>query len=133
MNLSELAAHGTALDLAIAEAQGKVTVKKLPTRKPRRGETWGKAQGGGSAIGAVRATDSNAAGVSAGTNGARMTLTQQRGYGAEMVANLAEVTARYASVKAAEHREAAREEAALRRAAREAEAAAALDSLLDSL
>jgi hypothetical protein len=47
-----------------------------------------------------------------------------------MVADLDAVKARYARVKAAEHREAAREEAALRRAEREAKAYAALDELL---
>ena len=46
-NLTQLAATGTALDLAIAEAQGLVTVKKLRTRGPRKGETWRKGQTGG--------------------------------------------------------------------------------------
>ena len=133
MNLTQLAATGSALDLALAEVRGQVTVKRLRTRHARKGETWGKAQGGGNAVGSVRATDSNAAGVSAGTNGAQMTLTPQRGQGAQAVSDLDAVKARYARVKAAEHREAAREEAALRRAAREAEAFAALDGLLAGL
>jgi hypothetical protein len=132
MNLSDLAANGTPLDLLVAQVQGQATVKKLRRRGPRKGESWGKAQGGGNAVGSVRATDSNTAGVSAGTNGARMTLTQQRGQGAQMVADLDAVKARYARVKAAEHREAAREEAAYRRALREAAAYAALDELLDA-
>lgn len=133
MNLSQLAANGTKLDLAIAEAQGKVTVKKLRTRGPRKGESLTKTQGGGRVVGTVRETDSNAAGVSAGTNGARFTLTQQRGYGAEMVTNLDRVVSTYNAVVAAEKRANAREEARRRRLEREAEACAALDALLDSI
>jgi len=57
-------------------------------------------------------------------------LTAWKGLGAQMVDDLDAVRARYARVKAAEHREAAREEAALRRAEREAKAYAALDELL---
>lgn len=38
MNLSTLAATGTRLDLAIAEAQGKVTVTRLAPAKPRRNQ-----------------------------------------------------------------------------------------------
>ena len=130
-DLSKLAANGTALDLALAEARGEVTVKKLRTRGPRKGESLTKAQGGGRVVGNVRGTDSNAAGVSAGTNGARMTLTKQRGQGAQMVDNLDAVKANYARVINAEKREAAREAAAARRAEREAEAFAALDELLE--
>jgi hypothetical protein len=37
-NISQLAATGTKLDLAIAEARGEVKVTRLATRKPRRGE-----------------------------------------------------------------------------------------------
>jgi hypothetical protein len=81
--LSTLAATGSSLDLALAEVRGEVTVKKLRTRGPRKGETWGKGQGGGNAVGSVRGTDSNASGVNAGTNGARMTLTKQTGQGAQ--------------------------------------------------
>ena len=128
-NLSQLAATGTALDLLVAEVQG-VKVKRLRTRHARKGEGWGKGQGGGHAVGTIRDTDSNAAGVSAGTNGARMTLTKQRGQGAEMVADLDAVKARYARVKAAEHRADRAYEAELRRAEREAKAYAALDELL---
>ena len=38
VNLSTLAATGTKLDLAIAEAQGKVKVTRLTPAKPRRGQ-----------------------------------------------------------------------------------------------
>lgn len=38
MNLSQLAANGTALDLAIAEAQGKVKVTKLAPKKARKSQ-----------------------------------------------------------------------------------------------
>jgi hypothetical protein len=133
MNLSDLAANGTALDLVLAEVRGEVKVKKLRTRGPRKGESLTKAQGAGRVVGNVRDTDSNAAGVSAGTNGARMTLTKQRGQGAQMVDNLDAVKANYARVIGAEKREAAREEAALRRAEREAAAFAALDDLLSEV
>ena len=133
MNLTQLAANGNALDLAIAEAQGKVTVKKLRTRGPRKGETLSKAQGGGHAVGSVRGTDSNSSGTSAGTSGARMTLTAQCGQGREMVANLDRVVSTYKRVKAAEHRADARAEAAARRAEREANAFADLDTLLDEV
>jgi hypothetical protein len=133
MNLSDLAASGTDLDLTIAEVQGKVTVKRLRTRGPRKGETLTKAQGAGRVVGNVRGTDSNAAGVSAGTNGARMTLTTQRGQGAQMVDDLDTVKARYARVKAAEHRADRAYEAELRRAEREAAALAAIDDLLSEV
>jgi len=109
------------------------TVTYLRRRGPRKGETWGQGQGGGRVLGNVQSNDSNGAGVSAGTNGARMTMTKQRGQGAQMVADLDAVKARYARVKAAERRADAQAEAAERRAAREAESFAALDALLDTL
>ena len=48
MNISELAAHGTALDLALAEVRGEVKVTKLPTRKPRKEHLTANRVGGGS-------------------------------------------------------------------------------------
>ena len=38
MNLSTLAATGTNLDLAIAEAQGKIKFTKLPAQKARKNQ-----------------------------------------------------------------------------------------------
>ena len=67
------------------------TVKVLKTRGPRKGELWAPGQGGGRVLGNVQGTDSNTAGVAAGTNGARMTMTPQRGLGANTVANLSKV------------------------------------------
>jgi hypothetical protein len=81
-------------------------------------------------LGAVRTSDTNLGGWSAGTTGAQMTMTPQRGLGAKAVSDLDAVKARYARVKAAEHREAAREAAARCLAKREADAFAALDELL---
>ena len=128
MNLTNLAANGTALDLALAEVRGQVTVKRLRTRHARKGEGWNPANKGGRVTGAA-----NAEGVTVGNRaaagGGQMTITGQCGQGAQMVADLDAVKARYARVKAAEHREAAREHAAEARAAREAEAFAALDGL----
>jgi hypothetical protein len=133
MNISQLAANGNALDLAIADVKGQVTVKRLRARGPRKGETLSKAQGGGHAVGAVRDSDSNTANISAGTNGARMTLTEQRGYGANMVYNLEKVVVTYDALKREEKRIEAKRRAAEKRAEREAEAFAALDNLLDDI
>jgi len=36
MNLSQLAAAGTALDLVVADVQGQIKFTKLATRKPRQ-------------------------------------------------------------------------------------------------
>ena len=77
--------------------------------------------------------DYNAGGHSAGTTGAQMTMTPQRGLGAKMVSDLESVKKRYARVKAAEKRADAQYEAQLRRAEREANAFAELDSLLDDI
>lgn len=33
-------ATATRLDIALAEVRGEVTFKRLPTRKPRKGELW---------------------------------------------------------------------------------------------
>ena len=47
MNISELA-QASKLDLAIAEAQGKVKVTRLATRKPRKANLYANKVGGGS-------------------------------------------------------------------------------------
>ena len=85
------------------------------------------------ALGNARPEDRNPAGAGARVaSGRGMTLTKAGGLGASMVADLDAVKARYARVKAIEHREAAREAAAERRALREAAAYAAIDALLDA-
>jgi len=85
------------------------------------------------ALGNARNTDSNHAGAAAtAASGRGMTFTKACGLGASMVSDLDAVRARYKRVKAIEHREDARYEAALRRAEREAAAFAALDELLDA-
>ena len=104
------------------------TVTRLKTRHARKGETLSRGQAGGRP-----AADGNRpVGAYIACNGG-WAANGQVGQGAQMVADLDAVKARYARVKGAENREAAREEAALRRAAKEAEAFAALDSLLASL
>ena len=65
--------------------------------------------------------------------GAFGSLARWTGLGAKAVDDLDAVKARYARVKAAEHREAAREAAARCLAKREADAFAALDDLLAGL
>ena len=131
MNLSQLAA-ATSLDLLVAEVQGVAPkVKRLRTRHARKGEGWSKANGAGRVVGAANGSNGVTTGNRAAAGGGQMTITGQCGQGAQMVDDLDAVKARYARVKAAEHREAAREEAALRRAEREAKAYAALDELLE--
>jgi hypothetical protein len=78
-------------------------------------------------LGAVRTTDTNLGGWSAGTTGAQMTMTPQRGLGASMVPNLDRVVASAKRQYAADRKAAARERAA----EREARAFAALDELLE--
>jgi hypothetical protein len=133
VTLSTLAANGTPLDLAIAEAQGKVTVKKLRTRGPRKGETWATPNKGGRVVGAANGLNGQTVGNRAAAGGGQMTITGQCGQGKEMVANLDRVVSTYKRVKAAEHRADARAEAAARRAEREANAYADLDTLLDEV
>ena len=48
MNLSQLAATGTALDLLVADIQGEVKFTKLPTRKPRKADLVADRVGGAS-------------------------------------------------------------------------------------
>ena len=40
MNLTQLAATGTRLDLALAEVRGEAKVTQLPPAKPKRGQLW---------------------------------------------------------------------------------------------
>jgi hypothetical protein len=126
-DLSKLAANGTALDLALAEARGEVTVKKLRTRGPRKGEGWNKANGAGRVVGAANGANGVTTGNRAAAGGGQMTITGQCGIGRDMVSNLDRVVSKakrqYAEDRKAEARE--------RAAEREAEAFAALDELLE--
>jgi hypothetical protein len=45
MNLTKLAATGTALDLALAEVRGQVTIKRLRTRHARKTSFWAHVNG----------------------------------------------------------------------------------------
>jgi hypothetical protein len=125
MNLTQLAATGTALDLALAEVRGQVTVKRLRTRHARKGETLNRGQAGGRPT----ADGNRPVGAHVACNGG-WAANGQCGQGAQMVDDLDAVKARYARVKAVENREAAREAAARCLAKREADAFAALDELL---
>ena len=80
-------------------------------------------------LGKVRDEDNNAGGYSAGTTGAQMTMTPQRGLGANMVANLDRVVVTAKRQYAEDRKAAARERAA----EREANAYADLDNLLDDI
>ena len=121
MDLTTLAATGTKLDLAIAEAQGKVTVKKLRTRGPRKGETLSRGQAGGRPT----ADGNRPVGAHVACNGG-WAANGQVGYGAQKISNSEAAKARFDRVHASE----ARARAAERRAEREAAAFAALDELL---
>ncbi len=48
MNLTQLAATGTRLDLALAEVRGEVKVTRLAPAKPRRSQLFAAQVGGGS-------------------------------------------------------------------------------------
>lgn len=86
------------------------------------------------ALGKVNSNfDYNAGGHSAGTTGAQMTMTPQRGLGAKMVNNLDGVVANYKRTVADDRRAEAQQRAAQKRAEREANSYASLDALLDDI
>lgn len=102
-NLSAIAA-----DL---NASGKtVTIKRLKTRKMRKGEgmTRNAQHGAGRAVGSVNGTDRQTASHAVGS-GKGATITRQVGIGAEMVKNLDQVKRRAADQYAADRRAAARD------------------------
>lgn len=135
-SISTLAATGTALDLLVAEVKGQVTVKKLRTRGPKKGElhfTGAPANGGGRVVGQANGVGGTTTGNRAPAGGGQMTITGQCGLGKDMVDNLDKVVANYNKVIASEQKESRRQEAAERRALREAQSFNALDSLLDTL
>ncbi len=47
MNLSDLAANGTALELLVADVQGEIKFTKLPSRKPNKANLYANRVGGG--------------------------------------------------------------------------------------
>ena len=89
-----------------------VTVKKLRTRGPRKGETWSKSPAGmvsGRALGNVKsATDSTTKATVAG-GGREQTMTPTCGIGKEMVRNLGKVQDAYRKQIAADRRQAAQD------------------------
>ena len=123
--ISDLAA-GTKLDLLVAEIQGTVTVKKLRTRGPRKGELWGKANGGGRVVGAANGANGVTTGNRAAAGGGQMTITGQCGQGKEMVDNLSGVVRNANRVYEADRKA----DAIARRAEVAARKQAALDELL---
>ena len=104
----------TANLLAIAadlNAAGKeVTIKRLPTRKMRKGEgmTRNAQHGRGAALGSVQGGDRQTASHAVG-GGKGLTITRQVGIGAQMVSDLDGVRRRAAAQHAADRRAAARD------------------------
>ena len=99
----------TKLDLAIAEAQGKVTVKRLKTRGPRKGEahyTGSPAQGAGRPN-----KEAFQSGNQIASSGSQW-VGNQAGIGAGMVSNLSGVKRNYARQAESDRRAAARDRAA---------------------
>ena len=100
--------------LAIAaelNAAGKeVKIKRLPTRKMRKGEgmTRNSQHGAGYAMGSVKGGDRQTASHAVG-GGKGATITRQVGIGAQMVKNLDQVKRNAADQYAADRRAAARD------------------------
>ena len=105
-SLNQLTDIATALNAA-----GKqVTVKTLPRRGPRKGETMQRnsQHGRGFALGSVSGGDSQTASHAVG-GGKGLTITRQTGIGASMVKDLDSAKRRAAVTYAADRRAAARE------------------------
>ena len=105
-SLSNLSAIAADLNAAGKE----VTVKRLRTRGPRKGETMQRnsQHGRGAALGSVQGGDSQTASHAVG-GGKGQTITRQVGIGAQMVRDLDGVKRRAAAQYAADRRAAARE------------------------
>ena len=116
-SLNQLTAIATALNAAGKE----VTVKTLPSRGPRKGETFGvrgsQSHGTSATVHSVRTGDGDhtlstkgrAQGAGDCTVGCGITLNKVGGIGKEMVKDLDSVKRRAASTYAADRRAAARE------------------------
>jgi len=105
-SLSNLSAIAADLNAAGKE----VTVKRLRTRGPRKGETMQRnsQHGRGVAMGSVRGADRQTASHAVG-GGKGATITRQVGIGSAMVRDLDGVKRRAASQYAADRRAAARD------------------------
>ena len=93
-------------------AAGKeVTIKRLPTRKPRKGETWMRQSqhGAGRAMGQANKGGEGATGATTTGGGKGMNLNRVYGMGAQMVQDLDATRAAAAAQYAADRRAAARE------------------------
>ena len=85
-SLSNLTAIATELNAAGKE----VSIQRLPTRKPRKGETWQRQSqhGAGRAMGAVNGSSEGATGATTTGGGKGMNLNRVYGMGASMVKDL---------------------------------------------
>ena len=94
----------------LAAAGKEVTIRRLPTRKMRKGEgmTRNAQHGRGAALGSVQGGDRQTASHAVG-GGKGLTITRQVGIGAQMVSDLDEVRRRAAAQHAADRRAAARD------------------------
>ena len=100
----------TAIAAELNAAGKEVTIKRLPTRKMRKGEgmTRNSQHGAGAALGSVQGNDRQTASHAVG-GGKGATITRQVGIGAQMVSDLDTVRRRAADTYAADRRAAARE------------------------
>ena len=100
--------NAIAADLNAAGKQ--VSIKRLRTRKPRKGETMQRnsQHGAGYAMGSVRGGDRQTASHAVG-GGKGATITRQVGIGSRMVENLDQVKRNAAATYAADRRAAAKE------------------------
>lgn len=100
--------NAIAADLNAAGKQ--VSIKRLRTRKPRKGETMQRnsQHGAGYAMGSVRGGDRQTASHAVG-GGKGATITRQVGIGAQMVKNLDQVKRNAAATYAADRRAAAKD------------------------
>ncbi len=93
----------TKLDLLLAEVQGEVTVKRLKTRGPRKGETLQTGIGGGRVVTGTPVSGTSVK-TTAACNGGWAVGTGQVGQGAKMVDNLSKVKRTYAAQAKADRR-----------------------------
>jgi hypothetical protein len=100
----------TAIAADLNAAGKTVTIKRLKTRKMRKGEgmTRNSQHGAGYAMGSVKGGDRQTASHAVG-GGKGQTITRQVGIGAQMVKNLDQVKRNAAATYAADRRAAARD------------------------
>ena len=102
----------TAIAAELNAAGKEVTIKRLPTRKMRKGEgmTRNAQHGRGAALGSMGDNDTCAGGAShAVGSGKGMTITRVTGLGSSMVSDLDATRARASAQYAADRRAAARD------------------------